>query len=136
MFKRLMMPGAISGVLAGTASVIYARVYSSSLGADFSLLVQPIGIITACIIGCLLASLGYWLCTKWFKGKGEIVFNLIFSTLTIASILAVFTAKLPLEVEMPELFPGFAIPMHFFPALAFFTITPFFKGNKNDNKQD
>jgi hypothetical protein len=32
-----------------------------------------------------------------------------------------------LDVEFPEMFPGLVIPMHFFPALAFFAIDPFFK---------
>ena len=124
MFKKLVLLGAVSGILAGIASIIYASVYNSSLGTDFSLVAKPVGIVTASTIGCLLAAIGYWLFNKRLKAKGEIVFNFVFAVLTIASILPVFAATLPFEIEMPELFPGFAIPMHFFPALAWFTLKP------------
>ena len=52
--------------------------------------------------------------------------NFVFAILTFASILGPFATKLPLDVEMPELFPGLTVPMHFFPALAWFTLKPLF----------
>ena len=72
-----------------------------------------------------------------FSGKShgipELVFNLVFVLISFASILAPFAATLPYEVEFPELFPGFAVPMHFFPALAWFTLRPaFFKNQLNE----
>jgi phosphoglycerol transferase MdoB-like AlkP superfamily enzyme len=66
------------------------------------------------------------LCVKW---KGEKALGLYFvfvALLSFASILSVFAFKLPLDLESPELFVGLAIPMHFFPALAYFTLSPFF----------
>lgn len=124
MFKRLLLLGVSAGVLAGVASLVYQKVYTSSLGADFSKIASPAGIIAASVLGCLLASMGYWLINKWLQQKGDIVFNLLFSILSIASILAVFAVKLPLDVESPELFPGLTVPMHFFPALAWYTLKP------------
>jgi hypothetical protein len=109
MFKRLLLLGVLAGVLAGVASIVYQKVYTSSLGADFTKTVAPVGIIASSVLGCLLASLGYWLLHKWLKHKGEIVFNFLFSLLSIASMLAVFAVKLPLDVESPELFPGLAV---------------------------
>ena len=58
--------------------------------------------------------------------KGEIIFNLSFSILSFASIIIPIAAKLPLDVQNPELFPGLTVPMHFFPALGWYTLKPIF----------
>lgn len=126
MIKRLLLLGLISGILAAIVALIYQKVYTSSLGADFSATVKTVNIFVSCIAGSLLAALGYWLLTKWLKQTGEIVFNFVFVILTFATILGPFAVKLPLEVEAPELFPGLTVPMHFFPALAWFTLRPLF----------
>ena len=129
MLKRLMLLGIVAGVLAGIVALIYQKVYSSSVGADFSNIAKPVGIVISNIVGCLVAAVGYWILSKWLKGKTEIVFNFIFMILSFASMLPVFAAKLPLDVNSPELFPGLVIPMHFFPALAWFTLEPLFIKN-------
>ncbi len=126
MFKRSFLLGIVSGVLAGVAALIYARVYNNSLGADFSTVAATSSILAASLLGGVLAAVGYWLLTKLLKSKGEIVFNFLFTILTFVSILAPLATRLPLTVEMPELFPGFTVPMHFFPALAWFTLKPLF----------
>ena len=129
MLKRLLLLGVVSGVLAGIVALIYQKVYSSSVGADFSAIAKPVGIMISNIVGCLIAAVGYWILSKWLKGKTEIVFNFIFMILSFASMLPAFAAKLPLDVASPELFPGLVIPMHFFPALAWFTLEPLFIKN-------
>jgi len=126
MFKRSFLLGLVSGLLAGVASLIYAKVYYNSLGADFSTVAATTSIIAASVLGGVLAAIGYWLLNKFLKTKGEIVFNFLFTILTFVSILAPLATRLPLTVEMPELFPGYTVPMHFFPALAWFTLKPLF----------
>lgn len=126
MLKKLFILGLISGILAGVAALIYQKVYASSLGEGFTNIVTWQKIMVSCVVGCLVAALGYFLLSKVLKGKTEIVFNLLFSVLSFATILGPFAAKLPLDVEMPELFPGLTIPMHFLPALAWFTLKPLF----------
>ena len=126
MFKKALLLGIISGLLAGVAALVYSRVYHSSLGADFTKVVWPVRIMAASLFGGVLAAIGYWAADRLLKEKGEIVFNLLFSILSFASLLAPFAAKLPLDIETPELFPGMVIPMHFFPALAWFTLKPLF----------
>lgn len=130
MFRKSLALGIVSGILAGIAGVIYARVYHRSLGADFSKVASTIRIIAASLIGGILAAIGYTLLDKWLKSRGEIVFNLLFSLLSFATLLAPFAVKLPLDLEAPELFPGMVIPMHFFPALAWFTLKPIFIRSK------
>ncbi|MEO5891028.1 MAG: hypothetical protein ABIQ31_12285 [Ferruginibacter sp.] len=126
MFKNSLLLGAVSGILAGIASIIYQKVYAMSLGADFAGIAKPVTIILAAVLSSLVAASGYWLANKWLRNKGEIVFNLIFVIFSFASIFTAFGAKLPIDIEAPELFPGLVVPMHFFPALAWFTLKPLF----------
>lgn len=126
MFKRAFLLGLVSGLLAGVASLIYTKVYFSTNQVDFSSAASTVSILAASVLGGVLAGLGYWLLYKLLKGKGEIIFNFVFVILSFASILTPLAAKVPLDIEFPELFPGLAVPMHFFPALAWFTLKPLF----------
>lgn len=126
MFKRALLLGLVSGALAGIASLIYTKVYFGTNEADFSKVASTVSVLAASVLGGVLAGLGYWLTWKLLKDKGEIVFNLVFTILSFASILTPLAVRLPLDVEFPELFPGLAVPMHFFPALAWFTLKPLF----------
>ena len=126
MLKKLLILGAVSGILAGIVGIIYQKVYASSLGEGFTNVAKPVNIIISCLLGCIIAAVGYFLLSKVLKSNTEPVFNLLFTIITFATILGPIAAKLPLETEMPELFPGLAIPMHFFPALAWYTLKPLF----------
>ncbi|HMH21692.1 MAG TPA: hypothetical protein VK563_07945 [Puia sp.] len=126
MFKKSLALGITAGILSGIVSLAYAKVYHSSLGADFSKVAGPAAIMTSSLLGAVLAAIGYWALDQKWQRKGEIVFNFLFVILSFATLLAPFGAKLPLDLEAPELFPGLAIPMHIFPALAWFTLKPVF----------
>lgn len=130
MFKKSLALGVFSGLLAGVAGVIYAGVYHRSIGGDFSKVVSTARIVSASLFGGVLAAIGYTILTAWLKGRGEIVFNFVFTLISFATLLAPFAVKLPLDLEAPELFPGMVIPMHFFPALAWYTLKPIFIRNK------
>jgi uncharacterized membrane protein YeaQ/YmgE (transglycosylase-associated protein family) len=129
MLKKVLFLGLTSGILAGIASLVYSKIYTEALGADFSQIVNPMGVMISCLLGCVLAAFGYLLFNRW-KNTGEIIFNWLFSLLTFASILSPFAAQLPLEIDFPELFPGLTVPMHFFPLVAWFTVKPMFIRNK------
>ncbi|HEX2605982.1 MAG TPA: hypothetical protein VHK91_01340 [Flavisolibacter sp.] len=126
MFKRTLTLGLTAGLLAGAASLVYQKVYAGSLGYDFADIATLPGIAAASVLGGLLAAVLYFLLTRWLGGRGEVLFNFVLMILTFASIVAPFAIKLPLEAEAPELFPGLIVPMHFFPALAWFTLKPLF----------
>ena len=126
MFKKALILGIVSGLLAGTAGLIYAHLYYSINEADFGKVASSIRIVAGCLAGGVLAAAGFWSLNKWLKDKGEIVFNLLFSILSFASLLTPIAYRLPRELETPELFPGMVIPIHFFPALAWFTLKPLF----------
>ena len=126
MFRKALTLGIVSGVLAGIAGLIYAHLYYSINEADFSKVAPSIRIIASSLAGGVLAAVGFTLLNKWLKSNGEIVFNLLFSIISFASLLMPIAYKLPTSLETPELFPGMVIPMHFFPALAWFTLKPLF----------
>jgi len=128
MFKKSLFLGITSGILAGIASIIFEQIYLKAFYLDFSTIASPVALMSACIFGCVLAAVGYWALTKWLKQSGEIVFNLLFTILSFASILGPIATTLPLDLDadLTLMFPGFAITMHFFPALAWFTLKPLF----------
>ena len=126
MLKKLLLLGVVSGVLAGVVSLIYQKVYAGSLGEGFTDVATTAKIMLSCTGAGIIAAIGYFLMSKVLKGNTEAVFNLLFTVITFATILYPIAFKLPLEAEAPELFPGLAIPMHFFPALAWFTLKPLF----------
>ena len=126
MFKKALILGIISGLLAGVAGLIYAHLYYSINEADFSKVTSSVRIVAASVAGGVLAAIGYTALDKWLKDKGEIVFNLLFTIVSFASLLTPIAYRLPRELETPELFPGMVIPMHFFPALAWYTLKPLF----------
>jgi len=126
MFKKALTLGIVSGLLAGVAGLIYAHLYYSINEADFSKVASSIRIIMSSLAGGVLAAIGFTILNKWLRRNGEIVFNLLFSIISFASLLMPIAYKLPTSLETPELFPGMVIPMHFFPALAWFTLKPLF----------
>jgi hypothetical protein len=127
MFKRLFYHGLSAGILASVAAIIYNRIYIFAFETNFSKLVNIPALVAANLLSCLIAAVGFGLLQKWFASRAEIIFNLSFSILSFASITFPLAVKLPLDIQSPELFPGLTIPMHFFPALAWMTISPLFR---------
>ena len=112
--------------MAALAAIIYNRIHFFATEADFSGIINPGTIISLNLIVCLIFSTGYYLFTGIFKNKGIIVYNLLISILSFTAIIVPISVSLPLSVRNPELFPGLAVPMIFFPALAWFTLKPVF----------
>jgi hypothetical protein len=126
MFKKALLLGIVSGLLAGIAGLVYARMYFKINEADFTKVASTVRILSSSLFGGVLAAIGYTAFIKLLKGSGEIAFNLVFTILSFASLLLPIAFKLPLTIETPELFPGMVIPMHFFPALGWYTLKPLF----------
>ena len=124
--KKFLIRGIIAGVLTAVAGIVYQMVYENALFLDFSLVINPGSIAGASIFGCVLMALGYWLLELSKKPNLKGWLNVLITVLSFLSILGPLSMSLPLEVEFPEMFPGLAIPMHFFPAMIFFSLNPFF----------
>lgn len=126
MFKKIFFQGVAAGILAAIAAIIYNRIYFFAFEVNFSKIVNIPSLIGINILSCLIAAFGYWAMKKWFGSKAEIIFNFSFSILSFASITIPLAAKLPLDIQNPEMFPGLTVPMHFFPVLAWLTLNPLF----------
>jgi hypothetical protein len=67
---------------------------------------------------------------RLFKRKGQIIFNLFLSIVSFCAVMYPISVSLPLDIKYPELFPGLAVPMVFFPAMAWYTIKPIFNASE------
>ncbi|TAL41436.1 MAG: hypothetical protein EPN92_12950 [Chitinophagaceae bacterium] len=126
MFKKLFFQGISAGILSAVACIIYNRIYFFATEVDFSKVVNVPVLVGINLLACLLAAAGYWAFKKLLKKNADIFFNLTFTILSFASVIFPISISLPLDIKFPELFPGLTVPMHFFPALAWFTIRPLF----------
>jgi len=126
MFKKVFFQSLIAGILSSLAGIIYYRIYFFATEADFSKVLNTGTIIGLNIMVCLLAGMVFWLLVKSFRKRGEIAFNFLFSIISFACVMIPISISLPLKIQFPELFPGLAVPMVFFPAIAWYTIRPLF----------
>ena len=126
MFKKIFFHGVLAGVLSSVAGIIYSQIYFFATEVDFSAVLNAGSIIGLNLMACIIAGFVYWLFISWLKTNGEIVFNFLFSIICFACVMIPISITLPLKIQMPELFPGLAVPMVFFPPLAWYTIRPLF----------
>lgn len=126
MFKRIFFHGLTAALFTAIAAIIYTRIYFFATEADFSNVLNTVSIIGFSIILCLLAAFLYWGMIAWLKKKGELIFNFLFSIISFACVMIPISLTLPLDIKFPELFPGLAVPMVFFPAISWYTVKPLF----------
>lgn len=126
MFKRVFFHGLIASLLSALAAIIYSRIYFFATETDFSKVLGLQRIIVFSLLTCMMTVLVNYGIIRWLKTKGEIIFNFLFSILSFAAVMIPISVTLPLSVQLPELFPGLAVPMVFFPAIAWYTLNPLF----------
>ena len=133
MEKKIVLLGLAAGILSGTICTAFSIMYKETMMVDFSPVIKIYQYYSACILGCMLASFGFMLLKRITQNYGEILFNLLFTFITIISILGplLYTFPPALDVkgidEITSYFQPFTITLHFFPALAWFTLKPIFK---------
>jgi hypothetical protein len=125
--KKLLIQGFVAGVLAALTGVIYFEIYQNLMLTEFNAVVNHSAIVGSSIIGCLLMTLGYWGLLKIKKMQFVGILNILIGILSFVSIIGIFSTALPLDIKNPELFPGLVVPMHFFPALSFLAVEPWFR---------
>ena len=129
--KKIFVQGLVAGALSSLAGVVYFNIYQGTLLTEFDRIINMGSIVGASFIGCMLIALGYLALYKFNKPNFQGWLNVLICLLSFVSIISPIGMALPLDIEFPELFPGLVVPMHFFPALAYFTIQPFFEVRKN-----
>lgn len=125
-FRNHFYHGLLSGIMAAIAAIIYSRIHFFATEADFSGIINPGTIIGLSLIACLMFSIAYYFFNGVAKKSRIIFFNMFISILSFAAVIFPISVSLPLTVKNPELFPGLAVPMIFFPALSWFTFKPLF----------
>lgn len=130
--KNTLIHGLVAGILAGIAGIIYLNIYNGAFGVDYNEMINIGAIMGSSLLGCMLMTLGYAALAKFEKENLKGWLNILITVLSFASIIGPIGMSLPIDIEYPELFPGLVVPMHFFPALVFFSIYPFFN-QKNQN---
>lgn len=117
-----------SGLLAGGVSYLYGEMFEKQIMEDYENVVPTPAIFISCLIGTVLATLGYWLLTKFIPKFGEVLFTFLFAALSTASLVGVlgFTFTDDSSELHQFIFYGYAMPMHFFPFLAWFVCKPLF----------
>jgi len=127
MFKIHFYHGLVSGIMAATAAIIYNRIHFFATQTDFSDIINTGTIISVNLIACLIISVSYYFYNLIFHKRGIVFFHVLLSILSFAVIIIPVSLSLPLTVKNPELFPGLAVPLVFFPALSWFTFKPLFE---------
>ncbi|MEP6738400.1 MAG: hypothetical protein ABJA70_22940 [Chryseolinea sp.] len=135
MKRTIFIQSLVAGILAALAANIYDQIYFFATQVDYSAIVNPISITAINIFVSLFAGLLYLLLVSFFKNTGAVVFNFVYSMGSFACVIIPISITLPLTIQFPELFPGLAVPMVFFPALAWMTIDPLFKKVKDDSSK-
>jgi len=126
MFKNHFYHGLTAGIMAALAAIIYSRIHYFATEADFSEIINPGTMISLNLIVCLIISIAYFFLNSKPKKNRVLISHLLISILSFAAVIIPISISLPLTVRNPELFPGLAVPMIFFPALSWFTFKPLF----------
>lgn len=122
--------GLTAGFFTAVACLVYNSVYTGAFMADFSSIINSVGIVGASVASGMLASVGYYFFGKLVQRQTDVWFNVLFLTISFASFVPLFALNLPLELSMPELFIGLTAPMHLFPALFWLGTKPLFQYQK------
>jgi hypothetical protein len=125
--KSIFLQSLIAGILAAIAANIYNQIYFFATEVDYSDVINPMSLIGLNLLVSLFAGLIYLLLTTVSKTYGAIIFNFVYSVGSFACVIIPISMTLPLSITFPELFPGLAVPMVFFPVIAWMTIDPLFR---------
>ena len=124
---RMMLFAAIASAVAAFFSLAWNWMYSTALLVDFSKTVSAAAIIGASIFGTTLLFAAHFFVTQKLGRNADRWLNPAILLVTFFSTICCFAYTLPLETKRPDLFIGLTAPMHFFPAIAFWALLPFYR---------
>jgi len=136
MIKKYVYFPLSAGIFASIVTVLFSFAYESATaieGEQLDSLREAIPmshLIIAPIVGCLLASAGYFLAKRVMPRIGPFLFYFLFAAISIFTCFGIFTVY-GLHEEIIYTIYGYAMPMHFFPFLSWVTFkTLFFPDQK------
>jgi hypothetical protein len=110
MFRPFLVLGVSVGVVSAFVSSVFAFFFNQNL-LDFSEVLPYWKIISMDFSLALIAVGFFYGLSLVSKTYYKPIFNSLFATCSIASVLIPITAKFP-DLEFPEFYPTFAIPLH------------------------
>ena len=131
MIKKYVYFPLSAGIFASLVTVLFSFAYESATAIEGEQLVSlreaiPMShLILVPIIGCLLASVGYFQAKRLMPRIGPFIFYFVFAGISIFTCFGIFTVY-GLHEEIIYTIYGYAMPMHFFPFLSWVTFKTLF----------
>ena len=129
MFKKSFFHGISAGLFSSLLAFLYVDLLKDEFMYDFSSIFSVSNVVGACMFSSVLASLGYTLSKNFLPKAGEVIFSFLFATITFASLALPMLFKLPLDFDeyLTLIFPTYAMVLHFFPIVIWYSLKPIFK---------
>lgn len=122
LIRKALLLGICTGIISALGATGYANMYNTTL-FDYSADLGYLTIAGTCIFISVAVSLVFWVAVIGLGKWGELVFNIVFCVGTMMSIEIPMNAKIANEI--PDFYPVYAIPLHFFPVLAWMGLRGF-----------
>lgn len=131
MFKSYVQIGLLVAFFSSLFGVSYTKLYYEFL-FDFSFNLQVLKIPFIFLALSLLIAGISWFFTHYITKSGAFIFNVLLSSITLISILLpiFYTPNFSKEVEMPEMFISFVLPLHFIVPMFWLTFSSHFLKSK------
>ncbi|MCF8410664.1 MAG: hypothetical protein K9G31_05145 [Crocinitomicaceae bacterium] len=130
MLVRYIILGFVVAVLSSATGIAYSFNYYKLF--DFSAVLPFTKIAWLFTSGSLLVAGLSFVFNKFMKAIGGLIFNVLLAFGTIGSVIipTVYPPTFPAEIEMPEFYPAFVIPLHFMVPMIWFALSSYFLKNK------
>lgn len=131
MFKSYVKIGLLVAFFSSLFGVSYTKLYYEFL-FDFSFNLQVLKIPVIFLALSLLIAGISWFFNRYMPKSGAFIFNVLLSSVALISILLplFYTPNFSKEVEMPEMFISFVMPLHFIVPLFWLTFSSHFLKSK------
>ena len=126
MVIRTIMLGSLVALISSILGVIYVYFYYQIF--DFSSYL-PLWKVPAILTFLSFLLVGFSIVNKTiFKKNGNFITSLMLTLFSIFSIIlpSLFPPRFTQEIEVPEMFPGFILPLHFLVPLFWLFLSPYF----------
>ena len=123
---RTITLGSLVAMLSSIIGIVYVYFYYQLF--DFSAYL-PLWKVPAILTFLSFLIVGFSIVTnKLFKKNGNFITSLMLTLFSIFSIVlpSLFPPRFTHEIEVPEMFPGFILPLHFLVPLFWLLLSPYF----------
>ena len=126
MLVRYIILGFVVAMISIATGIGYSYYYFKLF--DFSAVMPFSKIAWLFTSGSLIIAGLSFLFNKFLKDLGGLIFNVILAFLSIGSVIlpTMYPPSFPPQIEMPEFYPAFVIPLHFMVPVIWFALSSYF----------